>query len=389
MKDFIMNDYKLYKRKNKYYIDFIHPETGKRIRESLKTSDEKLAQKYANTRYFNVLRDIELGISVEDKDLSKIFKEYVDTKPTQYNQDTVQRHWLPYLEEKKIKLSKLKQVDITRYYPWRRARKYQNKDVKDITLNRENCALRSFTNFAMANGYLCPKKDLRFQQFEVVSNRRDEFSQEEAEELIRNAKIRYENAKHSIQKEQRRVLLDYIHFLQITGIRCGTARKLTWKNMFLDEEKPYYSIEAVQNKVKKRLNVPISRDFANWLKEIKSKHQQFCDQNGIKFTSNIHLFSCLYIYKSHKEGRPAAEIISIANCKTAWENLLKSCSFYDPETCCNNKVLYSFRHKKITDLVKKSIDSTQIAKYAQTSVRMINKHYDQSEMLDFYDELAS
>lgn len=39
MKDFIMNDYKLYKRKNKYYIDFIHPETGKRIRESLKTSD--------------------------------------------------------------------------------------------------------------------------------------------------------------------------------------------------------------------------------------------------------------------------------------------------------------------------------------------------------------
>ena len=50
---------------------------------------------------------------------------------------------------------------------------------------------------------------------------------------------------------------------------------------------------------------------------------------------------------------------------------------------------YSFRHKKITDLVKKRIDSTQIAKYAQTSVRMINKHYDQSEMLDFYDELAS
>lgn len=272
MKDFIMNDYKLYKRKNKYYIDFIHPETGKRIRESLKTSDEKLAQKYANTRYFNVLRDIELGISVEDKDLSKIFKEYVDTKPTQYNQDTVQRHWLPYLEEKKIKLSKLKQVDITRYYPWRRARKYQNKDVKDITLNRENCALRSFINFAMANGYLCPKKNLKFQQFEVVSNRRDEFSQKQTEELIRNAKIRYENTKHSIQKEQRRVLLDYIHFLQVTGIRCGTARKLTWENMFLDEEKPYYSIDALQNKVKKRLNFPISKNFANWLKKISTNN---------------------------------------------------------------------------------------------------------------------
>lgn len=258
-----MSDYNLYKRNNNYYIDFIHPETHKRIRKSLKTSNEKLANKFADTVYKEVLRDIELGISVEDKDLSKIFKEYVDTKPTQYNQDTIQRHWLPYLEEKKIKLSKLKQVDITRYYPWRRARKYQNKDVKDITLNRENCALRSFTNFAMANGYLCPKKNLKFQQFEVVSNRRDEFSQEETEELIKNAKIRYENTKHSIQKEQRRVLLDYIHFLQVTGIRCGTARKLSWKNMFLDEEKPYYSIEAEQNKVKKRLNVPISRDFAN------------------------------------------------------------------------------------------------------------------------------
>ena len=241
----------------------------------------------------------------------------------------------------------------------------------------------------MANGYLCPKKDLRFQQFEVVSNRRDEFSQEEAEELIRNAKTRYENAKHSIQKEQRRVLLDYIHFLQVTGIRCGTARKLTWKNMFLDEEQPYYAIDALQNKVKKRLNFPISKNFANWLKEIKNNHQQFCDQNGINFSRNIHLFSCLYVYKSNKEGRPAAEIVSIANCKTAWKNLLRSCSFYDPEMCCNKKVQYSFRHKKITDLVKKRIDSTQIAKYAQTSVRMINKHYDQSEMLDFYDELAS
>lgn len=119
----------------------------------------------------------------------------------------------------------------------------------------------------MANGYLCPKKDLRFQQFEVVSNRRDEFSQKETEELIRNAKIRYENTKHSIQKEQRCVLLDYIHFLQVTGIRCGTARKLTWENMFLDEEKPYYSIDALQNKVKKRLNFPISKNFANWLKK--------------------------------------------------------------------------------------------------------------------------
>ena len=47
----------------------------------------------------------------------------------------------------------------------------------------------------MANGYLCPKKNLKFQQFEVVSNRRDEFSQEETEELIKNAKIRYENTK--------------------------------------------------------------------------------------------------------------------------------------------------------------------------------------------------
>ena len=45
-----MSDYNLYKRNDNYYIDFIHPETGKRIRESLKTSDEKLAQKYANTR---------------------------------------------------------------------------------------------------------------------------------------------------------------------------------------------------------------------------------------------------------------------------------------------------------------------------------------------------
>lgn len=112
-------------------------------------------------------------------------------------------------------------------------------------------------------------------------------------------------------------------FLQVTGIRCGTARKLSWKNMFLDEEKPYYSIEAEQNKVKKRLNVPISRDFANWLKEIKSKHEQFCDQNGIKFTSNIHLFSCLYIYKSHKEGRPAAEIIPLQIAKQRGKIFLK------------------------------------------------------------------
>lgn len=80
------------------------------------------------------------------------------------------------------------------------------------------------------------------------------------------------------------------------------------------------------------------------------------DYNLYKRNDNYYIdFSCLYIYKSNKERRPAAEIVAIANCKTAWKNLLRSCSFYDPEMCCNKKVQYSFRHKKITDLVKKAL----------------------------------
>lgn len=384
-----MSDYNLYKRKNNnYYIDFIHPETGKRVRESLKTSDEKLANKYANTKYNEVLRDIELGISVQDKDLSKIFNEYAGNKPTQYNIDTVKRYWLPYLEEKKIKLSKLKQIDITRYYAWRRSIKYQNKDIQDITLNRENCALRSFTVFAIVNGYLSPKKDLVFTQFDVIPHRREAFSQEETQELLKNAKIRYETTKNSVHKEERRVLFNYINFLKTTGIRCGTARQLTWKNMFLDEDKPCYTILATQNKVRKYIEIPISEKMAHWLKDLKQQQKDFCVENGINFTNNIKVFSALHKYQTHKDERSDAEIVSIASSKTAWKSLLKSCSFYDSKECYNNKVLYSFRHQKITELVRKKIDSTVIAKYAQTSVKMITKFYDQSEPLDFYDDLA-
>lgn len=383
-----MSDYNLYKRNNNYYIDFIHPETAKRVRESLKTSDEKLALRYATTKYNEVLRDIELGISVQDKDLSKIFKEYANNKPSQYNIDTVRRHWLPYLEEKKIKLSKLKQIDITKYYAWRKSKKYQNKDVQDITLNRENCALRSFTDFAIANGYLSSKKNIKFTQFNVIPRRREAFSKEETQELLAKAKARYETIKNAIHKEERRVLWQYIRFLHITGVRCGTARQFTWKNMFLDEEKPYYSILAIQNKVRKYIDIPLTEKLAKWLKDIKQQQKDFCLENGIKFTNNIKVFSAMYKYQDHKEGRFDAEIVSVASSKTAWKSLLRSCSFYDPKECYNNKVLYSFRHQKITELVKKKISSTIIAKYAQTSEKMIAKFYDQSEPLDFYDDLA-
>ena len=78
-----------------FQIEYKHPETGNRIRKSLGTTDEKLAGILARRHWENMLDEYDRGILVNDKELSKIFREYYDNEKSPYNRDMIKRHFVP------------------------------------------------------------------------------------------------------------------------------------------------------------------------------------------------------------------------------------------------------------------------------------------------------
>ena len=208
-----------------FQIEYKHPETGNRIRKSLGTTDEKLASILARRHWENMLDEYDRGILVNDKELSKIFREYYDNEKSPYNRDMIKRHFVPFLNEKKIKVSNLKQHSLDEYYKWRKKQIYRGKHPSETTINRENCAISSFLKFVVKNNYLSAKRQITLEHQNVVPNRRPAFKLDEIREILATCKANYENTKKGDLRAFRKCLYDVVYFLVLTGMRDGSANE--------------------------------------------------------------------------------------------------------------------------------------------------------------------
>ena len=382
-----MNSYSLYKRNNTYVIDYKNPATAERVRKSLKTSDSDLAELYAKKLWQEVLDDYDRGILVSNKDLSKIFKQYEEFETSKYNKETIKRHFVKYLDEKKIKVANIKQFTIDEYYKWRYAQTFKNKAPSDITVNRENCAIRSFLKFAVDHHYLTPKRELKLERKKVVPNRRRAFSKDEIQEILSKCREICENTKKRDLKATRECLYRIIKFLVATGMRDGSALGLMWKDLYLGETKPYMDMRADNNKTRKYAKISISSSLASELRAYKEMQIVFCKKHNIAFTENMKVFSVMHEYVMPLDNEPTGEIFPIKSFRKSWQTVIKQCSFYVEG---EDYAPYRIRHYKITSLMSmKELSSDQIAKYCCTSPKMIANFYDATDTLDFYDDFAN
>ncbi len=374
-------------RENGYYqIIYQNPETGKRERKSLGTTDGKLAEILAEKHWKDVLDDYDRGILVQDKSLAKIYREYFDTEKCLYNKDTIKRHFMPYLDEKNIKIANLKQHTIDEYYKWRKTQTFRGKTPNDITLNRENCAIKSFLNFCTKKHYLTPKRTLELQHNDVVPNRRKPFSIEQMKEILERSKSNYENTIKSDLRAERKCMYQIVKFLAITGMRDGSALGLLWSDLYLGEVKPYIYIQANNNKTRKYVKITISNTLRDKLRAFREEQKQFCHKHNIEFSDDMNVFNVMHEYKYPKEDGTTGVIYPTKSFRKSWNTMIKQCSFYKEG---EDYAPYRIRHYKITSLMaKKELSAEQIAKYCCTSPDMIKDFYDATETLDFCEEFA-
>lgn len=89
------------------------------------------------------------------------------------------------------------------------------------------------------------------------------------------------------------------------------------------------------------------------------------------------------------KGTPQAKIVHIKCFKKSFGRLLKSCSFYNSDTCKNKLTFYSLRHFKATQLKLSNLDNGFVAEMLSTSERMIKKYYDHNDITDYKEKLGS
>ena len=380
-------DYTISKRNEIYRIEYNSPDTGARIRKSLGTTDERLAEILAERHWKQVLDDFDRGILVRDKSLAKIFREYFDTEKCIYNKDTIKRHFVPYLDEKNIKIANLKQHTIDEYYKWRKAKTFRGKIPNDITLNRENCAIRKFLNFCVKNHYLTPKREIELEHNKVVPNRRTAFSTDEMAEILYRCSINYENTIKSDLRADRKCLYEIIRFLATTGMRDGSAVGLLWKDLYLGEVKPYINMRASNNKTRKYVKISISDKLCAQLRAYKEEQKEFCRKHDIEFSEDMNVFNSMHEYQYPKEDGTTGIIYPIKSFRKSWNTVIKQCSFYKEG---EDYAPYRIRHYKITSLMaRKDLNAEQVAKYCCTSPDMIRDFYDATETLDFCEEFSA
>lgn len=385
----MLNGFKLTKRNNGIYqIEYKHPVTNLRIRTSLKVKDEKYAKMLAEKQWKEILDDFDRGILVTSKDLSKILHEYCSVCVNQYNVETIKRHFAKYLDEKKIKVSQIKQRTINEYYKWRENQKFRDKSPSDKTINKENYAINDFLKFCTSNNYLSPKIEIKLIHRKTCTNRRDAFSTDEIIEILEMAKLNYMNTEKRDLKAYRKNLYNIVLFLSMTGMRDGPALKLTWKDTKLFEKLPYIFLKANISKTRKQSLVTLSKEFAEHLKQLKSQQIEFCKKHNIKFSDDFNIFTVLQEYEYQRENGDTGKAFPIKSFISSWRNLIKQCSFYYEG---GDFAPYRLRHYKITSLManKNNISIEQIAKYVSTSPEMIRTFYDNTDTLDFYDEFSS
>lgn len=363
-----------------YRVEYHHPTTNIFYRKSLKTNDFYVALEKAKEYYKDVAIQSYIGV-VREKSFSQVANEYMSSYGVpKYNIDTIKRHLLPFFTQKLEDANKSQKIhlletdDIRKYQKWRES----TGQVSKNTISRECCVISKMLAFAKEKGYLSKDSNIKVPYVPTTYNARQAFKAKELKEIFKKAEANWLYTTHTKIREDRRVLYFYIRFLYETGMRCGDALKLSWREIFLEEQFPFYVIKSKQNKTKINKQIPLPWDTMAMLCDLKTYQRDFCKKYNIRFTDDMPVFGKCQFFNRQ------AKVVHPKSFKKSFQNLLKSCSFYDEDTCKNKITRYSFRHSTATAYRLDGFSNEEVAELLSTSPRMISKIYDKSTLVGRY-----
>ena len=403
-----------------YYRTFIQkPELANKqtsIVGSLKTDNYEKAKQLAYTKHAEIQLRQKQGFNVKPltvaEGIDKFILHYQDNISREMNgysnnilrnlKKSVDLYWKEYVGHKD--LDSINYTDFENYEAFRRDYAKSTKRIKNkykqkykdtvaiSTLKGEINYFRQFLRWCATHGYYQGSSfEWRYKPGTSVRNRREAFSLEQYRKLVRYMRSKtYLNKGKNVALggspdgrvvRHRQMLRCYILFLCNTGLRVGEARNLRWRDVSFVENRNgdkvcVVEIDQLYSKVKtsSTRSAKVVGRVTAW--KALQRYRDYLVSTGTEIGKDHFIFSNSKgeVVRDFREG--FAQIVKEAG--------------VEKDRFGRKFVPYSCRHTYITFRLKygKNLSIHSLAKNCRTSVQMIQQNYDDTDTLDFVDELT-
>ena len=388
----------------------------KRVAGSLRTSDYAKAKQLAYQRHAEIelrqrqnlnIKPVSVA-SAMDKFL-KMYEENVKLGMSGYSINVFRNsrkalniYWREYVGDKDV--DDISDTDFEGYEAFRREYATNTKRIKNrykqqykntvslSTLKGEINYFRQFLRWCSGRGYYKGgAHNWKYKTSGKLGNRREAFSLEQYRKLVRYMRTTEYLAKGKHGKNggtpdsrvvrQRHMLRCYILFLCNTGLRIGEARHLRWRDVSFTENRLGEKVVVIEldqslskiNKGSTRSEKVVGR-YTAW--RALERFREFLTAIGEEPVDDRFIFC-------DRKGN------DIESFRTSFSAVIKEAGV-DKDRFGGNFVPYTCRHTYITFRLKygKNLSIHSLAKNCRTSVEMIQSAYDDTDTLDFVDELT-
>lgn len=353
---------------------------GRQFRRSTKTYDLASAKLKALQWFRDAQKKADNGEDVECVSFARLKRSYLERirilPKYEHHLGTIERHFLPFFS-KFDDVSRIKKSDILDYLKFRNA---QGERVPTPqTVNRENTVLRQMMRHAVDRGWLKIVPPIVNESERLTWRRRRHFTLDEYRTLYRMARKRIQeldgNPLMKRQREQRKLLLDYILLLANTGLRVDESKTLIWRNV--DWNNKSLLLEHA-GKTKSTRRVLMREGAVHALKRIQKRRMD-------------------YLAKTNGQLNPQDKIVAlpngkaVASFKKGFNELLIACGF-KYASIHEKHALTSLRHTyatfRLTTKTGNRASVRALAKQMGTSEKMIERHYGHDVVEDYRRELV-
>lgn len=384
----------------------------KAIRRSLKTSDKLEAESLAESLYYDLTEKAKRGLSLKSKKFHLVANAYLADLEAKVNQEktlpdhqkrykpkqlkalniAINKYFVPYFQDKV--LQEITDFDIESYKEWRKIywlsgpgseqehvsykrgrykvkRPKLNAETKEpnfSTINKELTILRDIFEYARLKRMIDGREVPVIQNLKRPKNHKDRkpgLSEDQVKHLLKITADRYYSQTNLKHKRHLKLLLHYIAFMCLTGLRVTEAKSLKISDCeaIKKADKDYLKV-FVRGKGKSRELIGLD-ESATTLEKLKLYHQENSAKYGWEYNEDSLLFINQY-------GSPVNSFSKGLNRAFEEARLL-----YDKHGSKRNAG--AFRKYYITTALLNGVDYFQLAKQCGTSVSVIERYYAEIE----------
>jgi len=391
-----------------WYAAFKIP-NQKTIRRSLKIANRIDAEAMAEDLYFNLLQKSKRGLSLSSKQFHLIAQSFVKDLTEKVEREsalpTIQQRYKPaLLRHKKLIVTKylipyfegktlheITDYDVDSYKDWRRnywttgegneqhfivyerdGRKVRRtKTIREKrepnwnTVNKEMTTLRQIFEFARKKRIISDREMPTIKNVAKPRNssgRKPSLAEDEVKHLLNTLVLRYKSQSNPKHKRSHKLLIHYIAWMCLTGMRVAEAKNLTIDKCkeFVKDGNTYLSV-YVHGKGKSRELVALN-EAITVLNKLVYMHQQNAELNDWTFNMDQPLFMDQY-------GKAIGSFSKSLNRALEEAELL-----YDVHGV--KRSAGTFRKYYITNaLLDGEVNYFELAKQCGTSVNVIEQYY--------------